>query len=233
MSKRILMVEHQKDDRQIGLRTLGKLILPEVFEAVRRQGRVADRGHDRSVAEIGLDGASVVAVVGELEPAGMPQHVGMHEESKFRSHARPGNHALISGCGQRRATLRDEDVWGRWSFAQELAQRAAFPRRYRMHAGIPALGPAYMQAAGGQIDVVPAQRHQLRGPETVAVSDQDSGGVPMPRAVPLGGLDEALDLPVGEIFTATFANCYIYCGRSRFAKPQVFHGNSPPACSYC
>jgi hypothetical protein len=43
--------------------TLGKLILPEVFEPVRRQGRVADRGHDRSVAEIGLDGASVVAVV--------------------------------------------------------------------------------------------------------------------------------------------------------------------------
>ena len=82
---------------------LGKLILPEVFEPVRRQGRVADRGHDRSVAEIGLDGASVVAVVGEFEPAGMPQHVGMHEESEFRSHARPGNHALISGCGQRRA----------------------------------------------------------------------------------------------------------------------------------
>jgi hypothetical protein len=36
MSKRILVVEHQKDDRQIGLRTLGKLILPEVFEPVRR-----------------------------------------------------------------------------------------------------------------------------------------------------------------------------------------------------
>ena len=55
MSKRILMVEHQKDDRQIGLRTPGKLIFPEVFESVRSQGRVADRGHDRSVAEIGLD----------------------------------------------------------------------------------------------------------------------------------------------------------------------------------
>src|SRR6516165_4226518 len=108
--------------------TLGKLILPEVFEAVRRQGRVADRGHDRAVAEIGLDGARVVAVVGELEPAGVPQHVGMHEEREFRSHARPGNHALISGYGQRRVTLRDEDVWGRCGFAQELAQRAA-PRR--------------------------------------------------------------------------------------------------------
>jgi hypothetical protein len=36
----------------------------------------------------------------------------------------------------------------------------------------------------------------------MALSDQDSRGVPMPRAVLLGGLDEALDLPVGEIFTA-------------------------------
>jgi hypothetical protein len=54
-----------------------------------------------------------MAVVGELEPAGVPQHVGMHEEGEFRSHARPGNHSLISGYGQRRAALRDEDgaVW--------------------------------------------------------------------------------------------------------------------------
>jgi pyridoxine/pyridoxamine 5'-phosphate oxidase len=59
-----------------------------------------------------------------------------------------------------------------------------------------------MQAPGGEVDVVPAQCHQLRGPKTVAVSDQDRRGVPMPRAVLLGGLDEALDLPVGEIFTA-------------------------------
>jgi hypothetical protein len=33
----------------------------------------------------------------------------------------------------------------------------------------------------------------------MAVSDQDSGGVPMPRAVLLGGLDEALDLPIGGV----------------------------------
>jgi hypothetical protein len=73
------------------------------------------------VAEIGLDGARVVTVVGELEPAGMPQHVGMYEEREFRSHARPGNHALISGYGQRRETLRDEDVWRRCGLSQELA----------------------------------------------------------------------------------------------------------------
>ena len=97
---------------------------------------------------------------------------------------------------------------GRRSFAQELAERAAFPRRYWMHAGISALGPTYMQAPGGEVDVVPAQRHQLRGPKTMAVSDQDSRGVPMPRAVVLGGLDELLDLAIGEIFTAALANCY-------------------------
>jgi hypothetical protein len=79
-----------------------------------------------------------------------------------------------------------------------------------MHAGIAALGPADMQAPGGEVDVVPAQCHQLRGPEAVAVSDQDSRGVPMPRAVLLGGLDKPPDLPVGEVFTAALANCYIY-----------------------
>ena len=64
--------------------TLGKLILPEVSEPVRRQGRVADRGHDRSVAEIGLDGVSVVAVVGELEPAGVAEHVCMDREAEAK-----------------------------------------------------------------------------------------------------------------------------------------------------
>jgi hypothetical protein len=36
------------------------------------------------VPEIGLDAASVVAVVGELEPTDMPQHVGMDDKVEFR-----------------------------------------------------------------------------------------------------------------------------------------------------
>jgi hypothetical protein len=67
-----------------------------------------------------------------------------------------------------------------------------------------------MQAPGSEVDVVPAQCHQLRGPEAVTVSNQDSRSVAMPRAVLLGGLDEPLDLPVGEVFTAAPTNCYIY-----------------------
>src|SRR5690348_4098694 len=49
-----------------------------------------------------------------------------------------------------------------------------------------------------------------RRPEAMAGSDQNRRGVPMPRTVLFGGLDEPLDLPVGEIFTAALANCYIY-----------------------
>ena len=44
----------------------------------------------------------------------------------------------------------------------------------------------------------------------MAVSDQDSRGVPMTRTVLLGRLDQPLDFPVGEIFTAALANSYIY-----------------------
>jgi hypothetical protein len=44
----------------------------------------------------------------------------------------------------------------------------------------------------------------------VAVGNQDGRGVPMPGAVLLGGLDEPLDLSLGQIFAAAPANCYIY-----------------------
>src|SRR5262249_49495834 len=108
-------------------------------------------------------------------------------------------------------------------FAQELAQRAAFPRRYRMHAGIPALGPAYMQAPGGEVDVVPAQCHQLQGPETMAVSDQDRRGVPMPRAVLLGCLDEALHLAIGEILARGVTDLD---GCSSPAPPDIAGGSA-------
>jgi hypothetical protein len=79
-----------------------------------------------------------------------------------------------------------------------------------MHAGISALGPAHMQSPGGEVDVVPTQCHQFRGSEAVAVGNQDRRGVPMPGAVLLGGLDEPLELSLGEIFAAASANCYIY-----------------------
>ncbi len=130
-----------------------ELVSPKILEPIGRQRRIAHRGHDRAVAEIGLDSAGVVAVVRELEPTSMPQHVRVDKKGEFRRHARPGHHALISGCGKRSAAFRDEDVGRFWCFAYEFAQSPTFPRRYRMHAGITVLGPTYMQAFDGEVDV--------------------------------------------------------------------------------
>ena len=79
-----------------------------------------------------------------------------------------------------------------------------------MHAGVAALGPAHVHSSCGEIDVVPAQCDQFRRSQTVAIGDQDGRGVPMPGAVLLGGLNEPLDLPFCQLFSAASANCYIY-----------------------
>ena len=79
-----------------------------------------------------------------------------------------------------------------------------------MHAGIPTLGPAHMQAPGSEVDVIPAQHNHLGRSQAVAVSNQDGRCVPMPGAVLLGGLNEPLDLPFGQILPPKSADCYIY-----------------------
>jgi hypothetical protein len=131
----------------------------------------------------------------------------------------------VDRCGSRFAATFSCDKGLQGCFVTTVT----FPRRYRMHAGIPALGPAYMQAPSGEVNVVPAQCHQLRGPETMAVSDQDSRGVPMPRAVLLRGLNEAPDLPVGEIFTAALANRYNLLRLEPLREAASFPW--PPACT--
>jgi hypothetical protein len=57
-----------------------------------------------------------------------------------------------------------------------------------------------VQAALGQFDLLPLQVADLRGPQTVAVGDQDHSRVAMPVAATLAGtVHQALDLALGEI----------------------------------
>jgi hypothetical protein len=60
------------------------------------------------VTEIVLDRSSVLAIIGELVAAAMPQHVAVNEEAEPHGLARPGNHALIAGHAQRRIALLSE-----------------------------------------------------------------------------------------------------------------------------
>jgi len=53
---------------------------PKLFEAVGRHVGVPDRVLNVLVAEVVLQGPRVVAVVGQLEPAGMAKHVRVDRE---------------------------------------------------------------------------------------------------------------------------------------------------------
>ena len=52
-------------------------VLPERLEAIRRQFCIPDRMLNVPMTKVLLKRPRVVAVIGELEPAGMPEHVGV------------------------------------------------------------------------------------------------------------------------------------------------------------
>ena len=57
-------------------------VVPEPVEPVRRELGVPDRVLDVFVSQVMLDRSSVVAIIGELEPTSMAQHVGMYRKLK-------------------------------------------------------------------------------------------------------------------------------------------------------
>ena len=67
------------------------LLAPEVFKAIRRQFGVARGVLDVPMAEIGLQGPRIVALVGQGEATGVPQH-----------------DCISGGCGDRRLTVDAE-----------------------------------------------------------------------------------------------------------------------------
>ena len=60
---------------------------PEILEPCRRQLGISNRMLDILVPEVGLQSPRIVALVGQREPAGMPQHVGVNLDAEFGLHA--------------------------------------------------------------------------------------------------------------------------------------------------
>ncbi len=61
------------------------------------------------------------------------------------------------------------------------------------------LDPADVQRGRAELHLIPAQVHQLGGPQAVPVGHQDHGGVPVAPAVSLGGFHQPLDLGLGQV----------------------------------
>ena len=64
-------------------------------------------------------------------------------------------------------------------------------------AGVPFLGPAYVQDGVGEIDLIPTQVDKLGRPQAVAEGHKDHGGIPVTPAIGLGGIEPCLPSKVG------------------------------------
>src|SRR5260221_7754143 len=91
-------------------RTLPRSIAPKIAESVGRKLGISHRVLNVLVAEIVLQGSGVVAIVGELEAARMPQHVRMQREWHLGGLAEPLDKMMEADGAHRSTALGDEDI---------------------------------------------------------------------------------------------------------------------------
>src|SRR5271169_4231194 len=84
-------------------------VSPEILEPIRRQLRVPDRMLDIAMAQVGLQGAGIMALVGQRETAGVPKHVRVCLELEARSRTSALYKPRKACRGEGRAPLRRED----------------------------------------------------------------------------------------------------------------------------
>src|SRR5262249_6374784 len=88
-----------------------------------------------------------------------------------------------------------------------------------------------VEAALGQLDLLPLQVADLRGPQAVAIGDQDHGRVAMPIAAVLArAVHQALDLALGEIASL---DCQVYDAWGAFLGCRFHAGKPCLRDSYC
>jgi len=82
-----------------------------------------------------------------------------------------------------------------------------------------------VQAALGQLDLLPLQVADLGGPQAVAVGDQDHGRIPMPVAAMLSGaVHQPLNLALGEVAPLDYQVYDAWCAflGCRFHRGKTF-----------
>src|SRR5262249_33328927 len=122
---------------------------PKVLEPVGRHFGISDRVLDVLVPEVMLQSPRVVPIVGELEPAGMAQHVRVDREWHLFSLADALDEAVEANRADWSAALGNEYVGVFGVVAAQLTQRSHLVTADRMHAGNPRLDAVNMQATLG------------------------------------------------------------------------------------
>src|SRR5450755_290463 len=129
------------------------------------------------MSEVLLDSPRVLPVVGEFVAGRMTQHVRVDGKREARLPSGAGYDLAHRMRRQRSLALTHEHIGRARLFPLQAAQRAQFRAAQRMHGSQAVLEPGDVHQALSKIDLVPAQTHQFRYPQAVAVADQDQGRI--------------------------------------------------------
>ena len=77
-----------------------------------------------------------------------------------------------------------------------------------MGAGRALLDPAHVKRPRGELDLVPAQVHQLRRPQPVPIGHERHRGVPVPPTVLPGRVHQPLDLGLRQVLAGAQLGCW-------------------------
>jgi hypothetical protein len=216
---------------------------PEIPKSCWRQLSVSDRVLDIPVAEVSLQGSGVVALIGEREAAGVPQHVRVGLEAKTRLSASALDHSSEASGAEGRSSLRSEHEGRlRLLLALKAPQGSQFIAEDRVGARRAPLDPAHVQRSRSKIDLIPSEVNKLRGAEAVTVGHEDHCRVPMPPTVLPSGVHEPFDLCFRQVLTGSQVgvrrppgrDCSIYdgwCDQLQVWFLHVFGPRSPNDCS--
>lgn len=145
-----------------GWGSLSVLSPPEVLEPLGGELGVSRRVLNVAVPKPLLDRARVVSVMGELEAAGVAEHVRVDGEGELGRLADPGELLAEAGRGHRPVPLGGEEVRrGRGLLAVQATQGAQFTAAQDVRRRPTLLQPADMQQALAEVEHVPAQADEL------------------------------------------------------------------------
>jgi hypothetical protein len=165
--------------------------------------------------EVVLQGSRVMPVVGEFEPAGVPQHVRVHAERHLGGLPEPRDHTAEANRAHGRFPLTHEDVSAWRLLALEPTQGSQFGARQWVNRGNAVLEPRDVQPGMHEISLLPAQRAQFGRSQSVPEGQQDHGRIAMSVAILACRLHQPFDLSLREVLTdpvmviwpTTTANC--------------------------
>src|SRR5262249_10696513 len=138
-------------------------VLPEPIKAVGAQLGIAHRMHDVAVTEEVLQRAGVDAVIRQLEPAGMAQHVRMNREGQVRQFSSPPSHFEDPVPRHRPTAFGIEHMAAFQVPPPQLPKGPDLLPGERVRAVDTILGPPHMDTAAIKLDHIPGQFAQFAG----------------------------------------------------------------------